>query len=441
VALLATAGYLIHTRAPRLEDASQFGRVRIYPAWLRSRGFMYLFSGARGWNRDEEVAARDFAREDYLVVGIDSRQFLDWAAKSPGTCLYMPGLLEDYSRWRQRAVDNSQYLAPVLLGHDLGATLVYMAQLQSPATAFNAAVVIDPQNQIALQRPFCDHPAAAAPAIGSGQTIQAERLGANVPARVLLDAAATPDQREFVMAIPGASPAAVVAGAALHSSYRRALTSIAEERSRSGVGDLPLAEVPATVTPRDAFAVLYSGDGGWRDLDRSLADILAAKGLSVAGVDVLRYFWTQKSPTQASADLARIIRYYQQRWQHRKVVLIGFSFGADVLPLMVNDLPSELRSDISLITLLSPERHTAFEVVATGWLGVHNNAGMAIAPELLKLSGIHIQCFYGSDEGTDSLCTTAEAVKMGVEVVVKPGGHHFDRNYQELADQILADVP
>jgi type IV secretory pathway VirJ component len=161
----------------------------------------------------------------------------------------------------------------------------------------------------------------------------------------------------------------------------------------------------------------------------------------VAGVDVLRYFWTQKSPTQASADLARIIRYYQQRWQHRKVVLIGFSFGADVLPLMVNDLPSELRSDISLITLLSPERHTAFEVVATGWLGVHNNAGMAIAPELLKLSGIHIQCFYGSDEGTDSLCTTAEAVKMGVEVVVKPGGHHFDRNYQELADQILADVP
>ncbi|HEY3729936.1 MAG TPA: AcvB/VirJ family lysyl-phosphatidylglycerol hydrolase [Steroidobacteraceae bacterium] len=441
MALLAMAGYLVHTRAPRFQDTSQFGRVRIYPAWLRSRGFMYLFSGARGWSRDEEGAAREFAREDYLVVGIDSRQFLDWAGKSPDTCLYLPGLLEDFSRSRQRSIDNSQYLAPVLLGHDLGGTLVYMAQLQSPPTAFNAAVVIDPQDQIALQRAFCDHPAAAATAIGSGQRIRPERLGSNVPTRVLLDAMASADEREFVMAIPGAAPAAVTAGSALHTSYQRSLASIAEERSRSGVGDLPLAEVPATQSPRDAFAVLYSGDGGWRDLDRSLADILAAKGLSVAGVDVLRYFWARKSPAKAAADLARIIRYYQQRWQRRKVVLIGFSFGADVLPLMVNDLPGDLRSDISLITLLAPERRTAFEVVASGWFGVHNGAGMAIAPELLKLSGIHIQCFYGSDEGADSLCTTAEAAKMGVEVVVKPGGHHFDRNYQELADQILAGVP
>ena len=160
VALLATAGYLVQTRAPRGADTTQFGRVRIYPPWLRTRGFIYLFSDTRGWSKSEEETARDFAREGQLVVGIDTPQFLNWAGSKPPTdCLYMPGLLEDYSRSLQRATDNAQYLAPALLGYDLGATLVYMAQLQAPPLAFSAAVAIDPQNRIALQRPFCDHPA------------------------------------------------------------------------------------------------------------------------------------------------------------------------------------------------------------------------------------------------------------------------------------------
>jgi type IV secretory pathway VirJ component len=442
VALLATAGYLVHTRAPRSEDTPQFGRVRIYPPWLRASGFIYLFSDARGWSAAEEDAARDFAREGNLVVGIDSAQFLSWAGSKPPTdCIYLPGLLEDFSRAQQRAADNAQYLPPALLGHDLGATLVYMAQLQAPPTAFDAAVAIDPQSQIELARPFCDHPAAAAAADGRGQTIRAERLGPNVPARLLLDRAASAGAREFVMTVPGETPGAVVAGATLHNSYRAALASLAEERARSGVADLPLAEVPASESHRDAFAILYSGDGGWRDLDRTLAGVLAGKGMSVVGVDVLRYYWKQKTPAVAASDLARIMRYYQTHWQRQKVVLIGFSFGADVLPFLVSRLPPELRADISLVSLLSPERSTAFEVETTGWLGVHNSAGMPIAPELQKLSALHLQCIYGQDEAADSLCTTPAAASVGAAVLAKSGSHHFDQNYGQLADDILAAVP
>ena len=441
MALLATAAYLVHTRAPRSEDTTQFGRVRIYPSWLHSKGFIYLFSDARGWSKPEEEAAREFAREGQLVVGIDTPQFLDWANRTPADCLYLPGLLEDYGRALQRATDNAQYLAPVLLGYDLGATLVYMAQLQAPPLAFSAAVAIDPQKQIGLRRPFCDHPAAAAAAIGTGQIIRPERLGPNVPARVLLDGVASAGERGFVMGIPGNTPGAVMAGATLRGSYQAALASIDAERSRNGVGDLPLAEVAAPDPQRPAFAIIYSGDGGWRDLDRSLAAVLASKGMSVIGVDVLRYYWKQKSPSVAANDLARIIRYYQQRWQRQKVVLIGFSFGADVLPFLVSRLPADLSADVSLLSLLSPERRTAFEVETTGWLGVHNSAGMPIAPELKKLSALHLQCIYGKDDAADSLCTTSAAGASGAMILARSGGHHFDQNYSELADQILAAVP
>jgi type IV secretory pathway VirJ component len=439
VALLAAAGYLVHTRAPRVEAAARLGQVRIYPSWLRTRSFVYLFSGARGWSAVEEESARDFARSGSFVVGIDTPQFLNWADRAETGCVYLPGQLEDYSRAQQRAADSAQYLAPVLLGHDLGATLVYMAQLQAPALAFSAAVAIDPQSQIPLQRPFCEQPAAAVAAIGVSQMITPAPLGKNVPVRVLLDGAANAAERQFVMAIPGDAAGAVVAGATLQGSYQAALASIDAERG--GIGDLPLAEVPAPDPHRDAFAIIYSGDGGWRDLDRSLANVLASKGMSVVGVDVLRYYWQQKTPVLAASDLARIIRYYQKRWKQDKVVLIGFSLGADVLPFLVSRLPADLQADVSLLSLLSPERTTAFEVEATGWLGVHNSAGMPIAPELKKLSAMHLQCIYGDDEAADSLCTTSAAAAAGTAVLAKSGGHHFDQNYNELADQILAAVP
>jgi type IV secretory pathway VirJ component len=429
VALLAVAGYMVHTRAPRVESAARIGQVRIYPAWLRTTSFVYLLSGAHGWSTADEDSARDFARRGSFVVGIDTPQFLIFMEQAESGCVYLPGQLEDYSRARQRAAGSAQYQAPMLLGHDIGGTLVFMAQLQALPVAFSAAVAIDPASQIALQRPFCEH--ALAP----------QRPGNNVPLRVLLDADATAAQREFVLQIPGDAAGSVVAGNTLYASYRAALANIDAQRAATGLGDLPLAEVAAREPKGDAFAIIYSGDGGWRDLDRLLADVLAAKGMSVVGVDVLRYYWTQKAPPAAASDLARIIRYYQQHWQLKHVVLIGFSLGANVLPFLVSRLPPDIKDEVGLVSLLSPERTTAFEVQATGWLGVHNNAGMPIGPELKKLSGLHLQCIYGTDEAADSLCTTPAATAADASVIAKSGGHHFDHNYDQLADQILAAVP
>ena len=133
-------------------------------------------------------------------------------------------------------------------------------------------------------------------------------------------------------------------------------------------------EVPARERRSKVIAVLYSGDGGWRDLDRSLASVLAGKGMSVVGVDVLRYYWRTRQPDSAARDLARIVHSYKRRWGGEKVVLIGFSFGANVIPFIVNRLPADVRSDIRLITLLSPERTTAFEVSPAGWVGKASDA-------------------------------------------------------------------
>ena len=89
------------------------------------------------------------------------------------------------------------------------------------------------------------------------------------------------------------------------------------------------------------MAIVYSGDGGWRDIDKDIADRLHELGMPVVGVDSLRYFWSEQRPKVAAADLAQIIAHYRIAWQRGRVILIGYSFGADVLPFLVNRLPED----------------------------------------------------------------------------------------------------
>jgi type IV secretory pathway VirJ component len=432
VALAAALGYGTWSSWPRTDRTGMLGEVRIFPPWLYQRGFVYVLSGADGWSSADEITALIYAAQGNYVTAIDTPRLLRKLNRQTQGCVYMPGLLDDYSREQQRDADTARFYEPVLLGRGAGATLVYLAQIGAPPSGFRAAVMLDPEPRLALTVPPCEHPPVHRDS--AGEDLNAEPLGTYVPARILGDTHASTESRAFIAAVAPAANART--SGSLQGIYGAALDDIEAERRRSGIGELPLVEVPSRQPTQDAFAILYSCDGGWRDLDRSLADVLASKGMNVVGVDVLRYYWRPKAPQVAAADLARIIVHYQQHWGRKPVVLIGFSFGADVLPFLVNRLPAELRANIRLITLLAPERTTAFEVHATGWIGAQSDAQVPIEPELKLLSTKRLQCVYGEDEVQTSLCTTAAAA--GFDLVRKSGGHHFDHNYGELANDIIA---
>ena len=204
------------------------------------------------------------------------------------------------------------------------------------------------------------------------------------------------------------------------------------------IPDLPLVEVSAT-TRVDTLAVIYSGDGGWRDIDKQLGDILAARGMAVVGVDSLRYFWSAQTPAQVSADLARILTHYTTAWHVRHVVLIGYSFGADILPFAYNGLSANLRNRVSEISLLAPGRAADFEIRAAGWFGAGPSGdARPIPPETARIERTKLQCIFGTADAGDSLCTDPAA--GGMEVIGRPGGHHFDKNYDALAQLVMKGV-
>ena len=94
---------------------------------------------------------------------------------------------------------------------------------------------------------------------------------------------------------------------------------------------------------------MVSGDGGWAGIDKQIAEALNKDGISVVGLNSLQYFWTKKDPDTAGNDLTRILNYYSQAWNANKIILIGYSTGADTLPFMVNRLPEALKSKVHAV--------------------------------------------------------------------------------------------
>jgi type IV secretory pathway VirJ component len=211
-------------------------------------------------------------------------------------------------------------------------------------------------------------------------------------------------------------------------------------RPPAAVADLPVVEVPATGKPTanlaDTFAILLSGDGGWAGLDRDVAGALSAHGIPVVGLDSLRYFWSARTPASGALDIDRLMRFYQTRWNKKRVILIGYSQGADVLPFMVNRLTPVARDRVALLVLMGLGQKADFEFRMTNWVMSSQN-GLPIRPEVERLPDGMAMCVYGADED-DSNCPGLDPKR--VQVVKMPGGHHFDGNYTGLADVILQGV-
>jgi type IV secretory pathway VirJ component len=252
---------------------------------------------------------------------------------------------------------------------------------------------------------------------------------------------------------PGRCTTADLAGALAHFDDARAITptggsvelisSVVSQvlgnlnTTPGGELDLPLIELPATgqdAKKDDRLAIILSGDGGWADIDRQLGEELSKRGVAVVGFDTLKYFWRRKEPAQAAADLERVIAHYSTQWNRKRVVLIGYSFGADVLPFLWENLSTAARAKVSHVALLALSAEASFEITVGGWVGVESKESVPTAPAIRKIAGTHVLCVQAAED-TDDPCPGLKA--SGVEALVLPGDHHFDRDYKKLSTLIL----
>ncbi|HEX4151388.1 MAG TPA: AcvB/VirJ family lysyl-phosphatidylglycerol hydrolase [Steroidobacteraceae bacterium] len=445
--------------SPAPSDRLSYGRfnnLSIYSPAGPPKSFVLLLSGADGWDSRVAALARKLSGDGAMVAGIDLPKLDANLEADDGDCVFLDGDLENLSHFLQAYYHVSTYLPPFLVGYRAGAVLAYAALAQAPADTFAGALSVGFSPVSTLRKPLCKSSALEWSRVdGRASEIRyhaAKRLGAPW---VLFQAERdqVSSAREAGQFIAGMQGAALVGLGGVGGDYTpldawapRLLAAFNSLVARTAaetlpaaptaLGDLPIVEVPAQpgLPATDTFAIIMSGDGGWAGLDKAVAEALSAHGIPVIGLDSLRYFWSARTAEGLARDTDHMIRYYLAHLKKKRVLLIGYSQGADVLPFAVNRLPQATRSTVALAVLMGMSEHALFEFHVSSWIS-NDMTGPETLPEVNRISGVSVLCIYG-DGDKDSLCPKLDPAR--IQVVKLPGGHHFNGDYAGLAKVILA---
>lgn len=412
----------------------------------RMSGVVVIISDANGWDTAEQTALETAVLGGAVGVGVDLR---NWRAalsrETARDCLFLPADIERLTRQLHRSQKAEFYRPPRIIGFGEGGALALAIVAQTPNGSFGETigetVAVDPTEAIALPKPLCTPAPRHETARGTVYGLTAGKLPN--PVRVVFSTAAAEATRQHAASLQASHADVVIAegnGGAARVLSIEASNLVDRLTPDDAALDLPLVE--HIVTPQhDTMAILYSGDGGWREINQRISARLNERGVPVIGVDALRYFWSEKKPEETAADLSAIIGHYRKSLGVSKVVLIGYSFGANILPKVYALLPDQDRNSVTLLSLLALSHQADFEIAVSGWLGAagsgkHGDPVDHLAP----VDPARIQCVYGLEEEDTACPALSPRVKDGLDLIARPGGHHFDENYELIADRIVARI-
>lgn len=196
---------------------------------------------------------------------------------------------------------------------------------------------------------------------------------------------------------------------------------------------VPVIERPAT-SNGGPLTLLLTGDGGWANADQKVADGLLARGAAVVGVNMRSYLSDGRTPDETAHDFACVARLYSARWHRDRILLIGYSRGADIVPFVAARWPDDLRARLSMVAMVSMSRKANFKYHLIDLVrDVDRPDDIDIAPEIARLRGLRVICVYG-DGDTHSGCPTADSTI--VTRVARAGGHRVTGGFDAIVDLV-----
>jgi type IV secretory pathway VirJ component len=172
----------------------------------------------------------------------------------------------------------------------------------------------------------------------------------------------------------------------------------------------------------ETAVVVLSGDMGFHaGLSPQLAERIAGKGFHVVGVNSLRFAWRTQNPHEIGNLLQAAIIRALHGGQARNVILIGQSYGADMVHVGAILLPDAIRRKIAAIILVVPTSDVYYRISPGEYFGWATPDAQAIETAR-RLDWVPLTCIYGRGE-TDSICPLMHA--SNVRRVPLPGDHYL----------------
>src|SRR6478735_8777030 len=177
--------------------------------------------------------------------------------------------------------------------------------------------------------------------------------------------------------------------------------------------------------------VYISGDGGFNKFSDAFMKQWNSHGYPVVALNAKSYFWSTKDPEDAAKDVAGLITGYLSLWKRREVILLGYSFGADVLPFIQTRLSPDILIKIQYTLLFSPSKNTDFTIHL-----FYNDKGSSVPAEINKLNKPVLVVFGDKEKDLPEPQITN---KMATIIKVA-GDHHYDNAIAAVVTAVIGGL-
>lgn len=189
------------------------------------------------------------------------------------------------------------------------------------------------------------------------------------------------------------------------------------------IQELPL-QLSGSKGTNNKLVIYLTGDGGWNDFSQKLTQKLEKTGYGVVSLNTRKYFRIKRTPDIFAQDIEHLVNYYMREWKKTSVIIVGYSFGADVAAFLPRHLPITLLVKINHIALLSPSLSTDFVINLSDLIGdsKHTKRTYLVAPELNETT-LPIVCIFGIKE--DLYLKNILLKRESLTIHELPGSHHY----------------
>ncbi len=200
--------------------------------------------------------------------------------------------------------------------------------------------------------------------------------------------------------------------------------------ARAALADDPAAQPVLHQLHPQADVVLISGDGGWGQIETDLAAGFRSQRMSVTTIDSSVQFARYHSVRHIAEDIEKTLD------TQRPLVLVGYSFGADLLPMLWPDLSSATRQRVVTIALIAPTHDGSTAVDPTDTYDPLHHPMTPLALHHAQLPVERLMCIFGHEERLSgySSCPTSHLAKS--HLLELDGGHELGGQASFVASKI-----
>lgn len=197
--------------------------------------------------------------------------------------------------------------------------------------------------------------------------------------------------------------------------------------------DFPVTEWNSNSNKPIIFYI--SGDGGFNTFSKTFSQELHRYGYDVFTLNTKKYFWHKKTPLKASQDTENYLKQITKNRKNKKIIIIGYSYGADVAPFIYNRFDADFQKNIQDLIIIGPSKVNDFEIHVEEYIAGRPEYGYSVVHEINQIKNVPFTLVVSDFEYT--YFPINEITLKDYQFLHLPGNHHFSGNTKMLADSIV----